>query len=71
MCSFILDAGGRSHARKSHQEISNMDKCPAIDVCFHRKKADEFGILAIATINGLFVFHLQVINKVDEQYSAN
>ncbi len=39
--------------------------------CFHRKKADEFGILAIAPINGLFVFHLQVINKVDEQYSAN
>ncbi len=35
------------------------------------QKADEFRILVIATINGLFVFHLQVINKVDEQYSAN
>ncbi len=38
---------------------------------FTEKKTAEFGILAIATINGLFVLHLQVINKVDEQCSAN
>ncbi len=38
--------------RKSHQEIPNMDKCPAVFT--ERKKTDEFGI-AIATIYGLFV----------------
>ncbi len=77
MHSFILEAGGRSRAEK---EIPNMDKSSSyhcMKTVIHRK-TETFGNMKTLNMRLrqymvylCFSSHLQVINKVYEQCSAN
>ncbi len=57
--------------RKSHQEIPNMDKCPAVFTERKRKRTSLELRLRQYMVYLSFSSHLQVINIEYEQCSAN